>query len=40
MRLASKLTSWNIDVLSESEYAQLKLKEADKSFQEGFPNET
>jgi N utilization substance protein A len=40
VRLASKLTSWNIDVLSESEYAQLKLKEADKSFQEGFPNET
>ncbi len=27
VRLASRLTGWNIDVLSESEYAQMKLKE-------------
>lgn len=34
VRLASKLTGWNIEVLSESEYSQLKLKEADRSLRE------
>lgn len=34
VRLASKLTGWNIEVLSESEYSQLKFKEADRSLRE------
>lgn len=39
VRLASKLTGWNIDVLSESEYAQIKISEANKSLKEGFQQE-
>lgn len=31
VRLASKLTGWSIDVLSESEYAQIKHKETEKT---------
>lgn len=36
VRLASKLTGWNIDVLSESEYTQIKMREADRTLKEGF----
>jgi transcription termination/antitermination protein NusA len=32
IKLASKLTGWEIDILSESEYSKLKLEEADKAF--------
>lgn len=34
VRLASKLTGWNIEVLSESEYAQLKFSEAERALKE------
>jgi N utilization substance protein A len=34
IKLASKLTGWEIDILSESEYSKLKLEEADKAFDE------
>lgn len=36
VRLASRLTGWSIDVLSESEYSQMKHKETEKSFKETF----
>lgn len=36
VRLASKLTGWNIDVLSESEYTQIKMREANRTLKEGF----
>lgn len=39
VRLASKLTGWSIDVLSENEYSQMKLKEADKNFKESLQNQ-
>ncbi len=39
VRLASKLTGWNIDVLSETEYSQLKIKEAHQSLKEGLKEE-
>ncbi len=34
VRLASRLTGWNIDVLSESEYTEMKIKEAEKTLKE------
>ena len=30
VRLAMKLTGWDIDILSDTEYAEMRLKEADK----------
>jgi N utilization substance protein A len=39
VRLASRLTGWSIEVLSESEYSDMKLKEADKSFKSGMNNQ-
>lgn len=32
VRLAMKLTGWDIDILSESEYSKIRLEEADKTF--------
>lgn len=32
VRLAMKLTGWDIDILSESEYAKIKIEEADRTF--------
>ncbi|MEW6570076.1 MAG: transcription termination factor NusA [Nitrospirota bacterium] len=32
VRLAMKLTGWDIDILSESEYSKMRLEEADKTF--------
>ncbi len=32
VRLAMKLTGWDIDILSESEYSKMKIEEADKTF--------
>lgn len=39
VRLASKLTGWNIDVISESEYAQIKIREANKTLKESLQKE-
>lgn len=36
VRLASKLTGWNIDVLSESEYSNIRMEEANRNFKEGL----
>jgi N utilization substance protein A len=30
VRLAMKLTGWDIDILSDTEYSEMRLKEADK----------
>jgi transcription termination/antitermination protein NusA len=40
IKLASKLTGWEIDILSESEYSKLKLEEADKAFDDNLKSET
>ncbi len=32
VRLAMKLTGWDIDILSESEYSKMRIEEADKTF--------
>ncbi len=32
VRLAMKLTGWDIDILSESEYSKLRIEEADRTF--------
>ncbi len=39
IKLASKLTGWEIDILSESEYSKLKLEEADKAFDDTLKKE-
>jgi N utilization substance protein A len=39
VRLASKLTGWNIDVISEMEYAKLKIKEDHRTLKERFQQE-
>jgi transcription termination/antitermination protein NusA len=39
IKLASKLTGWEIDILSESEYSKLKLEEADKAFDDTLKSE-
>ncbi len=36
IKLVTKLTGWDIDVISESEYSSLKLEEADKNLGEVF----
>lgn len=36
VRLAMKLTGWDIDILSETEYSKMKMEEADKSFEESI----
>jgi N utilization substance protein A len=32
VRLAMKLTGWDIDIVSESEYSKMRIEEADKTF--------
>jgi N utilization substance protein A len=32
VRLAMKLTGWDIDILSESEYSKMRIEEADRTF--------
>lgn len=32
VRLAMKLTNWDIDIISETEYSKMKMEEADKAF--------
>lgn len=34
VKLAMKLTGWDIDIISESEYSKIKIEEADKALQE------
>lgn len=34
VRLAMKLTGWNIDIMTDSEYSQIKMEEADRAFEE------
>lgn len=36
IKLATKLTGWEIDIISESEYSKLKMEEADKSLDEAL----
>ncbi|MFQ3574341.1 MAG: transcription termination factor NusA [Thermodesulfovibrionales bacterium] len=36
IKLVTKLTGWDIDVISESEYASLRTEEAEKHFREAF----
>jgi N utilization substance protein A len=36
VRLAMKLTGWDIDILSETEYSKMKMEEADKTFEESI----
>jgi N utilization substance protein A len=36
VRLAMKLTGWDIDILSETEYSKMKMEEADRSFEESI----
>jgi len=40
IKLASKLTGWEIDILSESEYSKLKLEEADKALDESLKKDS
>lgn len=34
VRLAMKLTGWDIDIISETEYSKIKMEEADRTFEE------
>jgi N utilization substance protein A len=36
IKLATKLTGWDIDVISESEYSKIKIEEADRTFDEAL----
>ncbi|MDI6801919.1 MAG: transcription termination factor NusA [Thermodesulfovibrionales bacterium] len=40
IKLATKLTGWDIEVISESEYSKIKMEEADKSFDEAVRRES
>lgn len=40
IKLATKLTGWEIDILSESEYSKIKMEEADKALDETLWRET
>lgn len=40
IKLATKLTGWEIDILSESEYSQIKLEETDRTLTEAVKKET
>jgi hypothetical protein len=31
-----KLTGWDIDIMSETEYSKIKMEEADKAFDQSF----
>lgn len=39
IKLATKLSGWEIDVMSESEYSNIKMEEANKSFNEAIRKE-
>src|SRR5512139_3884017 len=40
IKLATKLTGWDIDILSESEYSKIKMEEADKALDDTLWRET
>lgn len=40
IKLATRLTGWEIDILSESEYSKIKLEEADKTLNNTLRSET
>jgi transcription termination/antitermination protein NusA len=40
IKLATKLTGWEIDILSESEYTKMKMEEANKSFEAALVKES
>ncbi len=40
IKLATKLTGWEIDILSESEYSQIKMEETEKSLDEAVRRES
>ncbi len=40
VRLAMKLTGWDIDILSESEYSKIKMEEADKTLEESLAEQS
>lgn len=40
IKLATKLTGWEIDILSESEYSKIRMAEADKSLDEAIKRES
>lgn len=39
IKLATRLTGWEMDVISESEYSKMKIEEADKSLDEAIKSE-
>jgi N utilization substance protein A len=39
IKLATKLTGWEIDILSESEYSKMKMEEADRTLDETLRRE-
>jgi N utilization substance protein A len=39
VRLAMKLTGWDIDIISESEYSKIKMEEAERAFGEATREE-
>jgi N utilization substance protein A len=40
IKLATKLTGWEIDILSESEYSKIRMEETDKSLDEAIKKES
>lgn len=40
VKLAMKLTGWDIDILSESEYSKIRMEETDKTLQENIRKES
>src|SRR4030042_771575 len=39
VRLAMKLTGWDIDILSETEYSKMRMDEADRTFEDTLKKE-
>jgi len=39
VRLAMKLTGWDIDIMSDTEYGKIKMEEADKTLEEAIDKE-
>ncbi len=40
VRLAMKLTGWDIDIISDTEYSEIKSEEADKTFDDAQPGDS
>jgi N utilization substance protein A len=39
VKLAMKLTGWDIDIISDTEYAKMRMEETDKTIQEAAKKE-